>query len=130
MLTRQVLERFGAGEGNRTLVISLEVPCGCCDFKAHSDKSTVFGTIEPQRLIRFVRIKKLCGHRPAAAVGGPRPSTNAARLSRREVIGVPAQRVIEGTHRHDRRIQAPQSPYWLSAHRAGDCEGLRRIASG
>ena len=55
MLTRQILERFGAGEGNRTLVISLEVPCGCCDFKARSDKSTIFRAIEPERLIRFVR---------------------------------------------------------------------------
>src|SRR6516225_7533152 len=30
------------------------------------------------------------------------------------------KRAIERTHRRDRRVQAPQSPCWLSPHRAGD----------
>src|SRR5438046_2667585 len=35
------------------------------------------------------------------------------------------KRAIEGTHRRDRRIQTPQSPCWLSPHRAADCARLR-----
>src|SRR5712692_2202452 len=31
---------------------------------------------------------------------------------------------VEGTHRRDRRGQAPQSPCWLSSHRTGDCACL------
>ena len=34
------------------------------------------------------------------------------------------KRAIEGTHRRDRRVQAPQSPCWLSPHRTGDCACL------
>src|SRR5262249_48285345 len=34
------------------------------------------------------------------------------------------KRAIEGTHRHDRRVQAPQSPFRLSPHPTGDCAGL------
>ena len=34
------------------------------------------------------------------------------------------KRAIEGTHRRDRRVQAPQSPYWLPPHRTGDCTYL------
>src|SRR5262245_10994003 len=30
----------------------------------------------------------------------------------------------KGTHRHNRRVQAPQSPCWLSSHRTGDCACL------
>ena len=48
-------QKCGAGEGNRTLVISLKVPCGCCDFNARSDKLATIGGLEPQRLIRAVR---------------------------------------------------------------------------
>jgi hypothetical protein len=37
---------------------SLEVPCGCCDFNACSDKSTGFPAIGAEWLICFVRTKK------------------------------------------------------------------------
>jgi hypothetical protein len=36
--------------------ISSEVPRGCYDFMARSDKPTIFQPVEPERLIRFVRI--------------------------------------------------------------------------
>jgi putative transposase len=34
------------------------------------------------------------------------------------------KRAIAGTHRRDRRVQAPQSPGWLPSHRPGDCPYL------
>jgi hypothetical protein len=50
---------IGAGEGNRTLVISLE---GCFlpnDFKANSDKPTLFWPFERKRIFPFVRMAAL-----------------------------------------------------------------------
>jgi hypothetical protein len=34
------------------------------------------------------------------------------------------KRAIEGAHRRDRRVQAPQSPCWLSPHRTGDARAF------
>src|SRR5262249_36451180 len=34
------------------------------------------------------------------------------------------KRAIERAHQRDRRVQAPQSPYWLSSHPPGDCACL------
>jgi hypothetical protein len=38
----QVPENIGAGEGNRTLVISLEVCCGCCAGERRSQQELDF----------------------------------------------------------------------------------------
>jgi hypothetical protein len=46
----QGIEMIGAGEGNRTLVFSLEVSCAVNSCNAHSDKSGVFG---PLTALRF-----------------------------------------------------------------------------
>jgi hypothetical protein len=56
---RQVLEIIGAGEGNRTLVISLEGWRAARVFKANSDKLPGFEAIESQRLISAVRTPPL-----------------------------------------------------------------------
>ena len=37
---------IGSGKGNRTFVVSLEVLCGCCDFKTHSDKWILIRSFE------------------------------------------------------------------------------------
>src|SRR5713101_9500794 len=42
--SRQVIEKFGAGEGNRTLVFSLEVSKYCSVF---SDRSDIFQVFDP-----------------------------------------------------------------------------------
>jgi len=46
---------FGAGDGNRTLVISLEATPGLKPAKGHSDKFSLSSPIEPQRESRAVR---------------------------------------------------------------------------
>jgi hypothetical protein len=51
----RVRRKTGAGERNRTAVISLEGACPPCNFKAFSDKSVPFAPIVPKRLIGAVR---------------------------------------------------------------------------
>src|SRR3954447_11478666 len=50
-----VILNVGAGEGDRTLVISLEAPPGLKPAKGHSDKFSLSAPIEPQRESRAVR---------------------------------------------------------------------------
>jgi hypothetical protein len=51
----QVLDFIGAGEGNRTLLFSLEGCRRLNTVNAHSDKTPPKATIEPQRKFRCVR---------------------------------------------------------------------------
>jgi hypothetical protein len=51
-------QEVGAGEGNRTLVISLEGSRGCCLFKDYSDKNTGFGLSATKRKIPLVGMPK------------------------------------------------------------------------
>jgi hypothetical protein len=46
---------IGAGEGNRTLVISLEVTWALSDFNARSDNWALIGHFERKRLFAAVR---------------------------------------------------------------------------
>jgi hypothetical protein len=70
---------FGAGEGNRTLVISLEGIGPPEQRQCHSDKRGRFGPIDPQRLIPAVRTAGLAVGRiivafwfvPTVAIIGP-----------------------------------------------------------
>ena len=55
MTMPQVLEKIGAGEGNRTLVISLEGARARRSFKAYSDNSTLSGASDPKREFSSVR---------------------------------------------------------------------------
>ena len=67
--SRQVFEKAGAGEGNRTLVFSLE---GCC--------STI--ELHPRALRELTR-RALALNRPGSAICGKRPPFRQARRSRR-----------------------------------------------
>ena len=58
----QVLEKVGAGEGNRTLVISLEGIGALYDLNAPSDKSARSDTFERKRLIGPVRTLNVQSH--------------------------------------------------------------------
>ena len=62
---RQPIEIIGAGEGNRTLVISLEGVGTLCDFTAHSDKSAPFGPFESKRVFGAVRMAAVLLPSPA-----------------------------------------------------------------
>jgi hypothetical protein len=46
---------IGAGEGNRTLVISLEGTGASSDFNARSDKQALIGILDPKQLVGAVR---------------------------------------------------------------------------
>jgi hypothetical protein len=58
-----VIEKIGAGEGNRTLVISLEGTRTPRECNAHSDKSALSGPIERKRQIGAVRTRPV-NYRP------------------------------------------------------------------
>ncbi len=51
-------QEIGAGEGNRTLVISLEGGCDSCPRLVYSDKTPPSATIDPQRLFPAVRMAR------------------------------------------------------------------------
>ena len=58
--------QIGAGEGNRTLAMSLEGSRASEQFQAHSDKTRPFGTIDAQQL--FAVISDPDQHRITAAL--------------------------------------------------------------
>jgi hypothetical protein len=68
----QVVETIiGAGEGNRTLVISLEGVGTLSNFTARSDKMALFGPFEPNGIFVSVRMAALCA-RPSPALASHR----------------------------------------------------------
>jgi hypothetical protein len=56
----------GAGEGNRTLVISLEGVGTLSNFTARSDKTALFGAFEPNGISVAVRMPARCARRSPA----------------------------------------------------------------
>ncbi|MFZ1152018.1 MAG: hypothetical protein WAR76_20170, partial [Xanthobacteraceae bacterium] len=59
----QRIEEAGAGEGNRTLVISLEGFYPVSNFNSYSDKSAPYRQVEAKQLIRLVRTSAYCALR-------------------------------------------------------------------
>jgi hypothetical protein len=71
VVRRNTLETLGAGEGNRTLVISLEGYQNCHDFNAEMDKFSVRTRLDAVWKTDLVHLGNICA---AVGIAAPKPT--------------------------------------------------------